>query len=699
VAEREATLPVGAFHDAATWRTCFRVWAPRARRVEVVLPAGESGGEEPGGRSVPLAAEPEADGYHAAEVADAPPGCLYRYRLTDPDGRRVERPDPASRSQPRGVHGPSAVVAPAPAQPSAGAGWAGLPLADHVIYEIHVGTFTAAATFDGVAARLDELADLGVTALELMPVCPFPGHRNWGYDGVFPYAVQASYGGAEGLRRLVEAAHRRGLAVILDAVYNHVGPEGNHLADFGPYFTPRHTTPWGAGLDLDGPRSAPVRRFFRDAAVAWITDFGLDGLRLDAVDAIGDASEPSFLCELTAAVQGAGRRLGRRVHLFAESAVNTDRFLRPRRAGGCGMDAQWCDDLHHALHALLSGESCGYYRDFGSLHHLADAYRHGFVHRRRWDPQRPRVRGAADNRPDASIVHADRLVVYAQNHDQVGNRPRGRRLASLVDAPRLRLAAGATLLSPFLPLLFMGEEHGEEAPFLFFTDHGDAGLTRAVRSGRRRELAALFAEPVEAPDPGSPDSFAASRPRGGLAGDSMNAEGAGLRALYRELLRWRRAVPALARPDLEAQTVEVRTATGEGLAEATASAGEAPAAAPATSETPAAGVLSSHRRHPAGDVLVVLRFAAEGTDDEATVRLTLPAGPWRVAVDSASKHWAGEPAAPAVRPELKDAVEAAGCAAVPAVGSTPELTDRRVELPLPPFSFLLLVQADGPAAP
>jgi maltooligosyltrehalose trehalohydrolase len=499
----------------------FAVWAPHTARVEVRL------GRAPGRTHALVAAE---GGVFEGELADARAGDDYVLVL---DGR--ERADPVSRHQPRGVHGPSRVVDPE-AFVWGDADWRGLERGELVFYELHVGTFTPAGTFEAVRERLADLHGLGVTALELMPVGEFPGTRNWGYDGVFPYAPQSSYGGPDGLRALVDAAHAAGLAVILDVVYNHLGPEGNVLADFGPYFTDRYRTPWGQAVNFDGPGSDEVRRYFRDNALHWIAEYHLDGLRLDAVHAIHDESARPFLAELAAGVHGLGAELGRRVHVIAESDANDPRLVRGADRGGLGLDAVWNDDFHHAVHAALTGERTGYYVDFGGLGPVARAWRDRFVHAGAWSGYRQRRHGA----PAHDVPH-DRFVVFVQNHDQVGNRARGERLATLLSPARQRLAAALLLLAPGLPLLFMGEEYGETAPFLYFVDHADAALLAAVRRGRRAEFEALAGSDV--PDPADPSTFERSR----LRPERAREEGpAGLRRLYRELLALRREQPALA---------------------------------------------------------------------------------------------------------------------------------------------------------
>jgi maltooligosyltrehalose trehalohydrolase len=337
-----------------------------------------------------------------------------------------------------------------------------------------VGAYTKKGTFESIIPHLDELKKLGITAIELMPVAQFPGTRNWGYDGVYPYAVQNSYGGPEGFKRLVNACHGRGLALVLDVVYNHLGPEGNYLWDFGPYFTDRYKALWGFSINFDGPHSDDVRHYFIQNALYWVTEFHVDALRVDAVHAILDFSAEPFLEELASAVHDEAKRLNRRVYLIAESALNDTRVIRSREFGGYGLDAQWNDDFHHALHTVLTGERMGYYRDFGRLQDLAKALLEGFVYSGEYSPYRRRRHGNSSR-----DIPAHRFVVFSQNHDQVGNRMRGERLSELVCFERTKLAAGVMTLSPFIPLLFMGEEYGETAPFQYFVSHSDPDLRRS----------------------------------------------------------------------------------------------------------------------------------------------------------------------------------------------------------------------------
>lgn len=478
-------VPLGATFQAE--EGChFLVWAPCVRKCEVHV-------VEPLERNIEML--PLGRGYYYALAEGVAVGAHYYYRLD----AQTEKPDPASRFQPQGVHGPSEVID--LAYDWKDVGWKGLELDDYIIYELHVGTFTARGTFEGVIEHLERLKELGISAIELMPIAQFPGRRNWGYDGVYPFSVQNSYGSPAALKALVEECHARGLAVVLDVVYNHLGPEGNYLASFGPYLTDRYRTPWGPAINFDGPECDEVRRFFIENALYWVRQYHFDALRLDAVHAIIDASANPFLEELGNAVHTEAERVGRMVYVIAESDRNDSRIVRPVEAGGTGLDAQWNDDFHHAVHALITGERNGYYSDFGSVGQLAKAWREGFVYSGEYSAYRQRRHG---NR--SSDLAPERFVVFAQNHDQVGNRMKGERLSQLVSFEALKLAAGLVLLSPFIPLLFMGEEFGEVAPFEYFSSHSDPGLIEAVRRGRREEFAA-FNWQGQAADPQDEGTF------------------------------------------------------------------------------------------------------------------------------------------------------------------------------------------------
>ncbi|MER7161507.1 malto-oligosyltrehalose trehalohydrolase, partial [Streptomyces lydicus] len=425
--------------------------------------------------------------------------------------------------------------------------WSGRPLPGAVLYELHVGTYTPEGTFDAAAARLRHLADLGVTHVELMPVCPFPGTHGWGYDGVAPWAVHEPYGGPDGLKRFVDAAHGLGLGVVLDVVHNHLGPSGNHLPAFGPYFTDTHHTPWGAAVNLDAPGSDEVRGYFLGSALSWLRDYRLDGLRLDAIHALHDDRTPHFLAKLSAAVDGLAARLGRPLFLIGESDLNDPRTTAPRESGGQGLHAQWNDDFHHALHTALTGESQGYYADFARapLAALAKTLTGGFFH----DGTYSSFRGGPHGAPlDLRTTPAYRLLAYAQTHDQIGNRALGDRLAASLPAGLLAGAAALVLCSPFTPMLFMGEEWGATTPWQYFTDHTDPELAEAVRAGRRREFAAhdWAGDAGEWPDPQDP----ATRDRCVLDwSEPVLAPHDSLLAWHRTLLALRRELPALTDPD------------------------------------------------------------------------------------------------------------------------------------------------------
>ncbi len=504
--------------DTTTTRFC--VWSPR---FTPTLRLEESGTQ--------IALDDRGGGYFCATVEDCPPGT--RYRWVRDDGRAFA--DPASRAQPDGVHGPSAVV------DLKGFSWSDRlyrqrPFFEHVMYELHVGTFTREGTFASALEELDSLVDLGVSAIELMPVAQFPGRRNWGYDGVFAYAVQNSYGGARELQRFVDVCHHKGLAVILDVVYNHLGPEGDVLGEFAPYFNDLYRTPWGPALNFDSAGSDEVREYFWLNARQWFEDFHVDALRLDAVHAILDTSATPFIAELVQRSGDLGQALGRRCDLIAESASNDPRVVTPLSSNGLGVHAQWSDDFHHALHVSLTGERSGYYADYSGPSDLAKAMNEGFV----LDGGYSTFRGHRHGAPSGSIP-PERFVVFAQNHDQVGNRPRGERLGTMVSPERSALAAALVVLSPNVPLLFMGEEYGEVAPFPYFVDHSDPALIQSVREGRAREFAEL-ASTSALFDPASADTFDAAILNRELRHDGRHAA---LLDLYRRLIALRRATPAL----------------------------------------------------------------------------------------------------------------------------------------------------------
>ncbi|MFL6204090.1 MAG: malto-oligosyltrehalose trehalohydrolase [Acidimicrobiales bacterium] len=473
--------------------------------------------------------------------ADAPAGPGARYAFSVDGGGPL--PDPRSVDQPDGIDTASAVY-------DHGAfewhdqAWPGIDLSTSVLYELHVGTFSEAGTFDGVIDHLDHLVDLGIDAVELMPVATGSGRRGWGYDGVQLFAPHPAYGGPDGLKRLVDACHGAGLGVVVDVVYNHFGPAGNHLPELAPYLTDRHQTVWGDAVSFDGPDAHEVRRFVVDNACMWLRDFHCDGLRLDAVHAITDTSPVHVLAELGAAVHDLAEELGRRLFVVAESDLNDPVFVQPPPEG-YGLDAAWADDWHHALHAVLTGERDGYYVDFGTLDALTKAIDQAWVHDGSWSEHRGRPHG---HKPTG--LPADRFVVAAQNHDQVGNRAAGERLIALTTPGRARIAAALLLTTPFVPMLFQGEEWAASTPFLYFTDHADPELGRAVSEGRRREFAAFGWPPDAVPDPQDPSTFQRSK----LAWAERSEPG------HQAMLHWYRSLLALrrARADLRDPVVLAR---------------------------------------------------------------------------------------------------------------------------------------------
>ena len=515
--------PVGVL-PAADDQALFRVWAPEATDVALLL--GEAGSET----AHPMTAEPR--GYFAVTVPISGAGQLYRYSL---DGG-PPLADPMGRFMPQGVDGPSAVIWPERYSWEEN-GWSGIKRDELVIYELHVGTFTPEGTFDAVLPRIDELRALGVTAIEIMPVAQFPGSRSWGYDGVFPCAVQDSYGGPSGLIRLIEKCHRKGMAVFLDVIYNHFGPEGMVLTRFGPYLTEKHKSDWGSALNYDDKGCEPVRAMVLDNIRQWIGQYHFDGLRLDAADQIFDRGPSHILREIGEVAHEEASKLGRPVHVFAETDLNDARhFLGPAERGGYALDGHWTDDFHHAAHTTLTGETNGYYADFAAgPPALAKAYNTVFVNDGTYSPFRERRHGAP-----ATEFSGDRFVAFTQNHDQVGNRAKSDRYAASLEPATIRAAAGILLLAPRIPLLFMGQEYGETNPFPFFSNFQHAELVEAVREGRKKEFAS-FGWTEQVPDPFDP----ATRDSAVLSWDWSSPRRAGLRQLYQDLLSLRRVSPVL----------------------------------------------------------------------------------------------------------------------------------------------------------
>ncbi len=561
------------------------MWAPLLQQValRIIVPKERD-----------LSLDRDDLGYWQTTVDDVAPGSRYWFVL---DGT-TRRPDPASQFQPESIHGPSAVV-------DHGsflwtdAGWEGVPLEDMVIYELHVGAFTPEGTFEAVIPRLGALRDLGITAIELMPVAQFPGERNWGYDGAYPYAVQNSYGGPGGLKTLVNAIHQHGMSAILDVVYNHMGPEGSYLRDFGPYFTGRYRTPWGDAINFDEAYSYGVRNFFIENTLFWLREYHFDALRLDALHMVFDQGARHIIQELTDSVAGFSRESAPKRYMIGESDLDDVRFVKPARDGGHGLDAQWLDDFHHSLHALVTGENTGYYADFGRIEQLAKALKEGFVYSWQYSRHRKKFHGSSSRQRPAR-----QFVVFAQNHDHIGNRMLGERLSQLVDFESLKLVAGALLLSPYLPLLFMGAEYAEDAPFLYFVSHTDEQLVAAVREGRRVEFEA-FQGQQECPDPQAVETFQASR----LKWERRNRNRHRIMLeFHKRLLSLRRGIP---------HVVSRKGFTADCSARQ--------------------NVLIWHRRHAWGQVHCLMNFSSE----TQTIRSLIQQIAWTKILDSADTRWEG----------------------------------------------------------
>ncbi|MFJ6168284.1 malto-oligosyltrehalose trehalohydrolase [Micromonospora orduensis] len=511
--------------------TEFAVWAPDATRVRLHLP-GDTDHEM----------RAAADGWWRVEVPGGGPD--YAFLLDDDD---TPLPDPRSAWQPEGVHGPSRLYDHSAFDWSDGA-WTGRQLPGSILYELHIGTFTPEGTFDAAIDRLDHLVSLGVDLIELLPVNAFNGEHNWGYDGVCWYAPHQPYGGPDGLKRFVDAAHAKGLGVILDVVYNHFGPSGAYAPRFGPYLAEQSNS-WGRSINLDGPHSDEVRRYIIDSVLMWLRDYHVDGLRLDAVHALPDSRAVPILEELAVAVESLSTHLGRPLSLIAESDLNDPRLITPREAGGFGLHAQWNDDAHHALHTLLTGERQGYYGDFGSLETLSDVLTGGFFHAGTWSSFRNRHHG----RPVDPRIPGHRFVAYLQNHDQIGNRATGDRISASLSPSLLRVGATLLMTAPFTPMLFMGEEWAASTPWQFFTSHPEPELASAVRTGRRREFASHGWPEGDVPDPQDPQTFVRSRLDWAELDKPEHRE---MLAFYQRLIALRRSTPDLSDPRMHAVSVQ-----------------------------------------------------------------------------------------------------------------------------------------------
>ncbi|WP_369796897.1 malto-oligosyltrehalose trehalohydrolase [Rufibacter sp. DG15C] len=568
------------------------VWAPEAEQVELILNEGNT--------SVPL--KKEEFGYWSVTTDLVSPGDAYKFRLNDDQ----EFPDPVSLFQPNGVHGASQAYDETSFNWEDD-NWQCPLLEDFVLYELHTGTFTPEGTFAGIEQKLDHLLELGVTAIEIMPVAQFPGDRNWGYDGVFPFAVQDSYGGPEGLQRMVSACHQKGMAVVLDIVYNHLGPEGNYLGAYGPYFTNKYNTPWGPAINFDDAWCDGVRRYFSENLLMWFRDFHVDAVRLDAVHAIKDFSPVHILREMKQQVNQLMETTGRTHYMIVELDLNDTCFINPLEEQGYGMDAQWVDEFHHALRVTMTGDQTGYYSDFTGISDLGKAYKDAYVYDGQFSPHRQKSFGVkAEGNP------GKQFIVFTQNHDQVGNRMLGERLTELVSYEMQKLAAGAVILSPFLPMLWMGEEYAEPNRFQYFVSHTDPELAEAVRQGRKAEFGMFHAQ-GEAPDPMAEETFLQSK----LQWDLLPLEPhQTLFRYYQTLLKLRKELPAL--KHLDRQNLEVV-------------------------ENDAHKTLQLRRWHDEEQVLCLMNFS----NAPQTVALPLNAKTWNLVLDSAAPEWKGpQPSAP-----------------------------------------------------
>jgi maltooligosyltrehalose trehalohydrolase len=562
------------------------LWAPEAQTAGVKLCSTK--------QVLPL--QPLEYGYWTLTTPLLKAGDWYKLVLNDKDFL----PDPASLSQPEGVHGASAVVN-LTSFKWTDDNWSNLPLADYLLYELHTGTFTPEGTFAGIEKKLDYLVELGINAIEIMPVAQFPGNRNWGYDGVYPYAVQDSYGGAQGLQRLVNTCHNKGLAVVLDVVYNHVGPEGNYLNSFGKYFTDKYHTPWGNAINVDDEWSDAVRQYIIQNALMWFRDFHIDALRLDAVHAIKDFGAEHILSRLKTEVDQLIQETGRPHYLIVECDLNDPRFINPQSKSGYGMDAQWIDEFHHALRITAGGDRSGYYEDFSGIADLAKAYQEAYVYNGQYSPHRLKLFGG-----QATENAGQQFIVFSQNHDQVGNRMLGERSSQLFSFEMQKLMAGAVLVAPYLPMLFMGEEWSEPHPFLYFVSHTDPELAEAVRKGRKQEFAAFHAE-GEAPDPMDEETFNQSKLQWNLTEKDQHQV---MLDFYKALIALRKQMSAL--HVLDRKSLKV---SGDEQAK----------------------TLLLQRRHENSEVVVAMNFAGQ----PQPVILPDTKTDWKLLMSSADARWNG----------------------------------------------------------
>jgi maltooligosyltrehalose trehalohydrolase len=565
------------------------LWAPLAEQVELTIPGNKN-----------VALEKAGSGYWVLTTDQIKEGSAYKFVINGGS----PRPDPASLSQPGGVHGPSEAIDLKNFSWS-DSQWINLPLEDYIIYELHTGTFTSEGTFSAIEQKLDHLIALGVNALEIMPIAQFPGNRNWGYDGVYPFATHNSYGGPGALQQLVDTCHKKGLAVILDVVYNHLGPEGAYHSEFGPYFTDKYKTPWGGAINFDDAWCDGVRQYYIENALMWFRDFHIDALRLDAVHAIKDFSPTHILKEIRQRVNELMQETGKTHYLVVELDLNDTRFINPIEQCGYGMDAQWIDEFHHALRVTAGGSRHGYYADFEGIQHLAKAYKDAYVYDGQYPPHRKKNFGVP-----AAGHDGNKFVVFSQNHDQVGNRMLGERTSVLASFEMQKLLAGAVLVSPFIPMLFMGEEWSEPNPFLYFVSHTDPQLAEAVRKGRKEEFAAFHAE-GEAPDPMAEETFLQSKLQWELLKNEPHST---MFRFYQTLVAIRKQYPALHKTSRRDLFVEV--------------AGER--------------VLVLRRWHLEQQILCLMNFSGQ----QQNVAVPLQQATWNLLLDSAAPGWKGPKAAP-----------------------------------------------------
>ncbi len=582
---RTGKRTLGAVYNSKTNACDFTVWAPLVKQLELKI-------IHPFEQHYTL--EKNETGYWHKQLDIIKPGTKYLYIIN----QSIICPDPASTYQPNGVHGPSEVITGKHTWKDDK--WSGIALEKMIMYELHTGSFSSEGTFKGIIKKINHLKDIGVNAIELMPVNQFPGHKNWGYDGVYPFAVQNSYGGPYELKNLVNVCHQNGIAVILDVVYNHQGPEGNYLETFAPYFTNQYHTPWGKAINFDDAYRDGVRNFYIQNALMWFRDFHIDALRLDAVHAISDFSAKHILSELTEAVDHLSLQTNKQYYLIAESTLNDPKYIRPKSNSGYGLDAQWLEEFHHALHALVTDEKKGYYEDFGSVVHLAKSFTRGYVHDGIYSKYRKKTFGAK-----ADGISGHQFIVYAQNHDMIGNRLNGERLSKQIDFEKLKLAAATYFISPFVPLIFMGEEFAEDAPFMYFIDHSDQNLVERVKKGRKREYKSLHGS-KKPPDIDADDTYIQCKLNWNDI--NMNTRKQTMLKYYKKLIQLKTNHPVLNKTDRKSIAV---------------------------SYDEQKQYIKIHRWYQDNEILAYLNFS----NDRLMIELK---DGWDILLDSSAEEWGGE---------------------------------------------------------